>query len=67
MDGIDELGLIRSLDPEQNRNQIFKKNKNAKEANGGRSGSFFFFTQDNKYIVKTINKTEVEKLLKILP
>ena len=44
MDGIDELDLIRSLDPEQNRNQIFKKNKNAKEANGGRSGSFFFFT-----------------------
>ena len=33
---------------------------------GGKSGSFFFFSEDNKYIVKTINKTERKVLLKLL-
>ena len=26
---------------------------------GGASGSFFFFTEDNKYIIKTITKSEL--------
>merc|ERR1719242_769990 len=33
----------------------------------GRSGAFFFFTHDNKYIIKTLTKSEATLLLKILP
>eukprot|EP01084_Bolivina_argentea_P257702 434224_1 len=32
----------------------------------GKSGAFFYITHDNKYIVKTIKKYEVKKLIKIL-
>ena len=42
--------------------QIFKSNKltsNAEDSNiGGRSGSFFFFSEDRQYIVKTISASE---------
>jgi len=33
----------------------------------GRSGAFFFFTHDNKYIIKTVTKGEASLLLRILP
>ena len=33
----------------------------------GRSGAFFFFTHDSKYIIKTITKTEGSLLIRILP
>ena len=33
----------------------------------GRSGSFFFFSHDSKYIIKTMTKCEVEIYLKMLP
>lgn len=44
--GIEEQELIRSLHPTMNREQIFKTNKkrNTSTNDGGRSGSFFFFT-----------------------
>lgn len=34
---------------------------------GGNSGSFFFFTEDNKFIIKTVNKREMETLIAFLP
>lgn len=34
---------------------------------GGRSGSFFFFTQNSEFIVKTISPKEKERLLSLLP
>jgi 1-phosphatidylinositol-4-phosphate 5-kinase len=33
----------------------------------GASGSFFFFSFDNRFIIKTLNRDEREKLFKMLP
>jgi 1-phosphatidylinositol-4-phosphate 5-kinase len=33
----------------------------------GKSGSFFFFSHDKKYIIKTMFKEEIGVMLKILP
>ncbi|KAL8160983.1 hypothetical protein V2J09_012472 [Rumex salicifolius] len=33
----------------------------------GKSGSFFYLTQDDKYMIKTVKKAEVKVLLKMLP
>ena len=69
--GIQEADLISSLDPVNNREQIFKSNQHTSAGTssneGGSSGSFFFFTQDKKFIVKTISKAERLSLLKLLP
>lgn len=64
---IDEAALIRSLHPMMNREQIFKTNKNRNTNDGGRSGSFFFFTQDQQFLVKTMTTTERKTLLQMLP
>jgi len=34
---------------------------------GGKSGEFFFFSQDNKLIIKTISKGEMDALMDKLP
>ena len=41
---------------------IFKAGEGA-----GRSGSFFFFSHDNRFIIKTMTKGEMDLLIKILP
>jgi hypothetical protein len=68
--GISEPDLINSLLPVNNREQIFKSNKKTASGitsnEGGNSGSFFFSTEDNKYIVKTISKKEKQSLLFLL-
>lgn len=51
-----------SLSPKANRNQVFKAGEGA-----GRSGSFFFFSHDRKFIIKTMSKTELDLLLSIMP
>ena len=43
-------------------NQIRK----AKESLGA-SGSFFFFSFDNKLVIKTISEEEKEKMVELLP
>ena len=45
--------LLESLDVNKNRNMIFQAGEGA-----GNSGSFFFFSKDNKLLIKTINKNE---------
>lgn len=67
MDGIKDLNIIKSLDPKNNRYQIFKTNKGQKHNEGGKSGSFFFFTEDRQFIIKTINSEEMNKLINLLP
>ena len=54
--------IEKSLSPEANRDQVFKAGEGA-----GRSGSFFFFSHDNKFIIKTISKGELETFLEMLP
>ena len=54
--------LEQSLGPEVNRDQVFKAGEGA-----GRSGSFFFFSHDRKFIIKTMSKGELDLLLALLP
>ena len=54
--------LYQSLSTKFNRNQVFRAGEGA-----GRSGSFFFFSHDNKFIIKTIPKDELTEVLRLLP
>ena len=54
--------IEKSLSPEANCEQVFKAGEGA-----GRSGSFFFFSHDSKFIIKTISKSELDTFLKMLP
>ena len=56
IDEIDEK-ICNSLNPKKNEENI----KKMKESQG-KSGSFFFFTYDNQFIIKTINKGELYTL-----
>lgn len=48
----------KSLAPKYNRDQVFKAGEGS-----GRSGSFFFFSHDRKFIIKTMNSKERKLLL----
>jgi len=61
MDGITPEQLIQSLDIDNNRNAIFKAGEGA-----GQSGSFFFFSHDKKFIIKTMKGDEKEMLLRMI-
>lgn len=54
-DGINFQRLFMSLDYKKNRDQIFSSG----EASGA-SGSFFFFSHDRRFIVKTMSKAELK-------
>jgi hypothetical protein len=60
--GVTSEELIDSLSPKYNRNMVFKVGEGA-----GASGSFFFFSQNRKFIIKTMTQTELNRFLKILP
>ena len=56
---IDDVHLIeKSLSPLHNRDQVFKAGEGA-----GSSGSFFFFSHDQKFIIKTMTQYEVDLML----
>jgi hypothetical protein len=46
------IDLNNSLDPHDNFEQI----KKFKGPDGGKSGEFFFFTNDNRLIIKTLSE-----------
>ena len=54
--------LHASLSPKFNRDMVFNAGEGA-----GRSGSFFFFSHDHKFIIKTMTKEELDLFLEILP
>lgn len=54
--------LYASLSPKFNRDMVFKAGEGA-----GRSGSFFFFSHDRKFIIKTMTTEERDLLLKLIP
>jgi hypothetical protein len=54
--------FYESLSPKFNQDQIFKAGEGA-----GRSGSFFFFSHDSKYVVKTVTSDELEILKGMTP
>lgn len=61
MDGISRENLLKSLDIESNKESILKAGEGA-----GASGSFFFFSSDNRFLIKTMNSAEKNKCLKML-
>lgn len=52
LDGIDDEAIIESLRPSKNKFSIKKSQ--------GKGGSFFITTDDNRYLMKTINADELE-------
>ena len=58
---VDASIIEQSLSPSANRDQVFKAGEGA-----GRSGSFFFFSHDRKFIIKTMTKEELKLMLSIL-
>ena len=61
--GLSDLNLIESLNIESNAKDLDYRSKNP----GGRGESFFYFTADNKYILKTLTSEEMKLLKWMLP
>ena len=63
MDGLSQKSIIKSLDVERNQEQVFRAGEGA-----GASGSFFFFSFDHRFLIKTLTEDEFKFLVeKILP
>ena len=58
---ITKIQLLHSLNPNLNKSNIFKIGEGE-----GASGSFFFFSFDRKFIIKTISRDEVNIFLKFI-
>ena len=56
------VSFRKSLSPKFNRDMVFKAGEGA-----GRSGSFFFFSHDRKFIIKTMTNSELGLFLNKLP
>ena len=61
-DGVTNEMIMESLNIGMNRAQAFS----AGEASG-KSGSFFFFSHDGKFIIKTMRDFELELFIKMIP
>ena len=61
LDGIKDEQITESLSFKENKNQLFKAGQGA-----GKSGSFFFFSSDRKFVIKTISNKEKNVLLSLL-
>ena len=59
--GITEGKLLRSMSLESNKANIFKVGEGE-----GKSGSFFFFTYDKKFIIKTVSSAELKTFSKFI-
>ena len=57
LDGLTQEDIIASLNTVENRYAVFKAGQSA-----GTSGSFFFFSYDNRFLLKTILPEESKKL-----
>ena len=61
LDNISNEQITSSLAFQKNKKQLFQAGQSA-----GRSGSFFFFSSDRQFVIKTISKTEKNVLLAML-
>lgn len=52
-DGYDNSVLRESLLPDKNKKAVFKAGESQ-----GKSGSFFFFSQDQNFIIKTMTESD---------
>ena len=62
MDKIDKNKIKFSLSAKRNRDQVFQAGESQ-----GKSGSFFFFSHDKKFIIKTMYDDELKVFLEALP
>jgi hypothetical protein len=62
MDNVTNKQVGISLCAEFNRQQVFKAKESA-----GKSGSFFLFSFDNKFLIKTMNNSELAVFRQALP
>ena len=61
LDKITPEEMMQSLSLEANRKSVFKAGEGA-----GQSGSFFFFSHDNRFLIKTLRGDEKIRMLNIL-
>ena len=54
LDGINQDVIKESLSPEHNRDSVFKAGESQ-----GKSGSFFFFSHDKNFIIKTMTDSDL--------
>lgn len=68
MTGIKNEDYLRSIGPERVLTNLIKGNVNtlSELVSTGKSGSFFYYSADGKYTLKTIHKKEYYFLQKIL-
>ncbi len=66
--GIKNEDYLKSIGPESMLNGLIKGNLStlAELTSSGKSGSFFYYSADGKYTLKTISRTEFHFLRKIL-
>ena len=57
---MDMKQVEESLSPSKNREQVFQMGEGA-----GKSGSFFFYSHDRRFIIKTMTDEELSTFLKI--
>ena len=61
IDGITSSDIIKSLSCEMNHDMIFKAGEGT-----GQSGSFFFYSYDNRFIIKTLRGNEKATIFRII-
>ena len=59
-DGFNNETIRESLNPEANRSMVFKAGESQ-----GKSGSFFFFSKDQKFIIKTMTDSDFDAFKRI--
>ena len=59
-DGFTNKTLRQSLDPDRNKEKVFKAGESQ-----GKSGSFFFFSQDQKFIIKTMTESDFTAFMRL--
>ena len=62
MDEVTSDQIRESLSTEKNHKSVFKAKESA-----GKSGSFFFFSFDRRFIIKTMNSSEKKVFIDALP
>ena len=67
--GISEAAFMRSLGPEQVLGEMLLGTLGslAELLSDGKSGSFFYFSNDGRYLIKTVPLRELTALLELLP
>jgi 1-phosphatidylinositol-4-phosphate 5-kinase len=67
--GISEQSYMYSVGPEQVLGNLLLGNLTSftEKLSDGKSGSFFFYSHDEKFMIKSIPNSEFEVMLKILP